>query len=41
MMNNEITITISDVNAGTFVFTNCSGPYDVIYMIPDLVTLTN
>jgi hypothetical protein len=37
----DVTTTISDWNAGTFICTTVSGPYDVTYIIPDNVTLTN
>lgn len=36
----ETTITISDWNAGTFVFTNTTGPSDVTYAISENITLT-
>ena len=35
------TITISDVNAGTFIFTNTTGPSDVTYVTGNDITLTN
>lgn len=37
----SLTITISDWNAGTFVFTNNSGTTDVTYVISENITLTN
>lgn len=35
------TITISDVNAGTYVNTNTTGPSIVTYVITENITLTN
>jgi hypothetical protein len=35
MMMMTTTITISDVNAGTFVFTNATAPIDITYIIVD------
>jgi hypothetical protein len=35
------TVTISDLNAGTFIFTNTTGPTDVTYIVTENVTLTN
>jgi hypothetical protein len=35
------TTTISDFNAGTFVFTTTSQPVDVTYLFSDFVTLTD
>ena len=35
------TITISDINAGTFIFTNTTGTTDVTYVITENITLTN
>lgn len=35
------TITISDWNAGTFVFSNNTGIPDVTYVISENITLTN
>lgn len=35
------TITISDFNAGTFIFTNTTGPTDITYTVVEDVTLTN
>lgn len=35
------TITISDVNAGTYVNTNTTGPCNITYVITENITLTN
>lgn len=35
------TITISDINAGTFTFTNTTGCSDITYIVTEDVTLTN
>lgn len=35
------TITISDSNAGTFVFSNSTGTLDTTYVITENITLTN
>jgi len=35
------TITISDLNAGTYVCINTTGPADVTYVISENITLTN
>jgi hypothetical protein len=35
------TVTISDLNAGTFTFTNTTGPSNVTYTVTEDVTLTN
>ena len=37
----ETTITLSDLNAGTYVFTNTTGPSDITYIVTEDVTLTN
>jgi len=37
----SVTISISDWNAGTFVFTNNSGSTDTTYVITENITLTN
>jgi len=37
----ETTITLSDLNAGTYVFTNTTGPSDITYIVAEDVTLTN
>jgi hypothetical protein len=37
----ETTITLSDLNAGTFIFTNTTGPSDITYIVTEDVTLTN
>jgi hypothetical protein len=34
------TITLSDLNAGTYVFTNTTGPSNVTYSVAEDVTLT-
>jgi hypothetical protein len=35
------TITISDINAGTYVNTNTTGPTNVTYVITENITPTN
>jgi uncharacterized protein YodC (DUF2158 family) len=35
------TITISDVNAGTYVCINTTGPADLTYVISENIILTN
>ena len=35
------TITISDLNAGTYVCINTTGPADVTYVISENISLTN
>lgn len=37
----SLTITISDWNAGTFVFTNNTENLDVTYAVSENITLTN
>ena len=37
----ETTVTFSDLNAGTFIFTNTTGPSDITYIVTEDVTLTN
>ena len=37
----EITITISDLNAGTYTFTNTTSVYNITTCVTDDVTLTN
>jgi len=37
----SITISISDVNAGTYTDINTTGPADVTYVISENITLTN
>lgn len=38
----ETTITISDLNAGTFIFTNTTDPsIAVSYLTPENITLTD
>ena len=42
MMGETITISISDINAGTFSCITITGPYDITYVTPDTpITLTN
>jgi hypothetical protein len=39
---NTTTVTLSDWNAGTYVFTNTTGgPTNVTYVTPENITLTN
>jgi hypothetical protein len=40
-MDNTYTVTISDWNAGTFIFTNTTGRNDITYTVGDNITLTN
>ena len=37
----QTTVTLSDLNAGTFIFTNTTGPSDITYTVTEDVTLTN
>jgi hypothetical protein len=39
--SDSITISITDWNAGTFVFTNTTGPTDITYVNYEYITLTN
>jgi len=41
-MNEIVTISISDINAGTFSCVTTTGPTNITYITPDTpVTLTN
>ena len=37
----ETTITISDLNAGTYIFTNTTGVYNITTSVTSDITLTN